>query len=225
MEFAVYRKARQEYEAETKKIFIAKESEQTIEDKWYDGLRAIDTMGHGPQSEDADLNRMYAYYYGSIEHHLSFDGYYFCDFGLKLAALDENRKLQEIEQLKKLAEQETEEGKLRLKYGIGDDVFAAAAAHFGTTRQLADKIKGALEGQLAVTKDCPYCGLPLGDAMHADHIYPVFKGGLSTIENMVLICDQCNLKKGSKTLRQFIAAYKLDGKRIELVLESLGKHF
>jgi hypothetical protein len=79
--------------------------------------------------------------------------------------------LKAIERLKIAVAEETEEGKLRLKYGIGDDVFAAAAAHFGTTRQLAEKIKDALEGQLTVTKDCPYCGLPLGDAIHADHIY------------------------------------------------------
>jgi 5-methylcytosine-specific restriction endonuclease McrA len=114
---------------------------------------------------------------------------------------------------------------LRQKLGISDNVVAAAAAHFGTTRELADKIKRDLELQLDITRDCPYCGLPIGDAIHADHIYPVSKGGLSTVENMVLICEQCNLKKGSKTLRQFITANNLDGKRIELVLESLRKHF
>lgn len=125
----------------------------------------------------------------------------------------------------KVTEQALKERSLRIKYGIGDDVLAAAAAHFGTTRELADKIKGALRAQLAVTKDCPYCGLPLGDAIHADHIYPVSKGGLSTPENMVLICEQCNLKKHSKTLRQFMKAYKLDEERIEAVLELLHKHF
>ena len=80
-------------------------------------------------------------------------------------------------------------------------ISAAAAAHFGKTRDHADKIKGGLGQQLDLTKDCPYCGCPLDDAVHADHIYPVSKGGLSTYENMIIICMQCNIRKGDMTLR------------------------
>jgi 5-methylcytosine-specific restriction endonuclease McrA len=129
------------------------------------------------------------------------------------------------EYAKVAAELRDSENKLRARYRVGDDTIAAAAAHFGKTRDLADKIKVALQAQLHITKDCPYCGLPLGDTMHADHIYPVSKGGLSTTENMVLICDKCNLQKGNKTLRQFISAYNFDRERIESALELLGKHF
>jgi hypothetical protein len=207
------------------KIIATKEKEQKEEDQWCDpkDWEDDDKWSHGKEA-------IFAYYGLSYDgkspvRHPHFGRYYLGKTGLELAKRDENEMLKAIERLKIPVAEETEEGKLRLKYGIGDDIFAAAAAHFGTTRQLAEKIKGDLEGQLAVTKDCPYCGLPLGDSIHADHIYPVSKGGLSTIENMVLICDQCNLKKGSKTLRQFIAACNLDGKRVELVLESLGKHF
>ena len=42
---------------------------------------------------------------------------------------------------------------------------------------------------------------------------------------MVLICEQCNLKKGQKTLRQFIRENNLDMGRIESALELLGKRF
>ena len=130
-----------------------------------------------------------------------------------------------LEHAKVAAVLREKENKLRAKYGVGDDTIAAAAAHFGKTRDLADKIKIALRAQLDVSRDCPYCGLPLGTAMHTDHIYPVSRGGLSTSENMVLVCEQCNLKKGDKTLREFIRENNLDINRIESALELLGKHF
>ena len=82
-----------------------------------------------------------------------------------------------------------------------------------------------MDGQFDITKDCPYCGLPLGDSIHADHIYPVCRGGLSTIENMVLVCDLCNLSKGDLTLREFMSKNNLDVERIESTLERLGKRF
>jgi hypothetical protein len=115
--------------------------------------------------------------------------------------------------------------KLLAKYGADEATIAAAAAHFGKTRDLADRIKIALRAQLDGSPNCPYCGLPLGDAIHADHIYPVSKGGLSTTENMVLICEQCNLKKGAKTLREFIRENNFDTGSIESALELLGKRF
>ena len=98
---------------------------------------------------------------------------------------------------------------------------ALAAAHLSKTRDFAETIKR----QLSVPDMCPYCQQPIKDNRHADHIYPVSRGGLSVPENMVNICSACNSKKGDMTLRAFIKKYKLDSKRIEQVLESLGKSF
>jgi len=60
---------------------------------------------------------------------------------------------------------------------------------------------------------------------HADHIYPVSKGGQSRAENMVNVCAQCNSKKSDLTLSTFIEQNGLDRVRIERNLNSLGKEF
>jgi len=74
-------------------------------------------------------------------------------------------------------------------------------------------------------EDCPYCGVLLDKFCHADHIYPVSKGGLSTLRNMVMTCSQCNLKKKNLTLRSFIKKFNLDLHKIEEKLDSLDKDF
>lgn len=83
-------------------------------------------------------------------------------------------------------------------------VKALAAAHTNKTRQLAVSVKSRLSEQKNLLECCPYCCNDLGDYPHADHIYPVAKGGLSTVENMVYVCQQCNAKKSDKTLFDFI---------------------
>lgn len=47
---------------------------------------------------------------------------------------------------------------------------------------------------------CQYCGAQ-GD-MTFDHIIPRARGGLTTWENVVAACSPCNLRKGSKSLKQ-----------------------
>ena len=47
---------------------------------------------------------------------------------------------------------------------------------------------------------CQYCGSK-GD-MTFDHVIPRSKGGRTTWENVVASCGPCNLRKGSKTLKQ-----------------------
>lgn len=73
--------------------------------------------------------------------------------------------------------------------------------------------------------ECPYCGLPLKDEMHADHIYPISKGGQSTVANMVLVCPECNIKKSDSTLREFILRHGLDRDAVEERLSRLYKAF
>ena len=47
---------------------------------------------------------------------------------------------------------------------------------------------------------CQYCG-SIGD-LTFDHIVPRARGGVTSWENVVAACSKCNLRKGSKSLRQ-----------------------
>ena len=96
-----------------------------------------------------------------------------------------------------------------------------AAESTKTKRQIAKGVKRSL----ADNEDCPYCGFTLTATIHADHIYPLAKGGESTKKNMVLVCADCNSKKSSLTLQAFIKKYSLDRDEIESHLEALGKDF
>lgn len=43
---------------------------------------------------------------------------------------------------------------------------------------------------------CSHCGTTKGD-FHVDHIVPLSKGGLDTIENLQYLCETCNLEKSN----------------------------
>lgn len=48
---------------------------------------------------------------------------------------------------------------------------------------------------------CRYCRR-IGDYnIHIDHVIPVSRGGLDTIDNLVTACEACNLAKGDKLIR------------------------
>lgn len=47
---------------------------------------------------------------------------------------------------------------------------------------------------------CQYCG-GLGD-LTFDHVVPRARGGITSWENVVAACSKCNLKKGSRSLKQ-----------------------
>ena len=98
---------------------------------------------------------------------------------------------------------------------------AAAAANSNETRKVGSSVKRKLKLQ----PWCPYCGEPLGPDPHADHIYPVSKGGRSVPRNMVFVCSECNAIKRNLTLHGFIRKYGLDRAAIEDRLEELGKEF
>lgn len=98
--------------------------------------------------------------------------------------------------------------------------FAKAAAADNMTRGRASSLKRLVDK----TKDCPYCGSDLGLDAHLDHIYPVSKGGLSIVENLVWCCSACNTTKTDKGLMQFL---KVRGFSVDLTLSklhALGKH-
>ncbi|MEO7432086.1 MAG: HNH endonuclease [Dokdonella sp.] len=98
---------------------------------------------------------------------------------------------------------------------------AAAAFAAADTRKVASSIKRKLERQPL----CPYCGYKLNELLHAEHIYPVAKGGRSTRANMVNVCESCNARKGKMTLTAFIKKYELNREAIEARLTALGKEF
>ncbi len=103
---------------------------------------------------------------------------------------------------------------------------AFARAYTGKTRSDAAKVKKEIKHQCKILEGCPYCGLFMNEATaHADHIYPVAKGGQSTQKNMVYICVECNRKKKAMTLRQFIDKYELNSELISRKLVKLKKDF
>lgn len=103
-----------------------------------------------------------------------------------------------------------------------DRVRALAAGVTGRARDKASRIRRRMREKQT---HCPYCAGEIGNKPHADHIYPVAKGGLSTLENMVLVCAECNSKKSGHTLRSFIQLYSLDREAIESRLADMGKDF
>lgn len=44
---------------------------------------------------------------------------------------------------------------------------------------------------------CYYCSCELGDDKHLDHYFPLSKGGVHSINNVVWSCPPCNLKKSA----------------------------
>jgi 5-methylcytosine-specific restriction endonuclease McrA len=103
-----------------------------------------------------------------------------------------------------------------------DRLRGIAARDSGRMRERGWRVKKKLMLKQA---ECPYCGSDLGDRPHADHIYPVSKGGLSIEANMVLACESCNNKKGTLTLQAFIKAFALDRDAVEERLRQLRKDF
>jgi 5-methylcytosine-specific restriction endonuclease McrA len=102
-----------------------------------------------------------------------------------------------------------------------DSLRVAAAKNASEQRDLASTIIASLPKN----HPCPYCGGDLGATPHADHIYPVSKGGQSTHVNLVFVCMQCNLRKSDLTLRAFAKTFAYDYMAIERRLEDLGKEF
>ena len=50
---------------------------------------------------------------------------------------------------------------------------------------------------------CAYCGTTEGP-FHIDHKTPVARGGKDCLSNLTVACQQCNLSKGSKSLKEWL---------------------
>lgn len=53
---------------------------------------------------------------------------------------------------------------------------------------------------------CAYCGRPnlTKETTHQDHVVPLNVGGANSSENMLPVCSDCNLSKGTKSVFQFL---------------------
>lgn len=55
-----------------------------------------------------------------------------------------------------------------------------------------------------LTNDCPLCGIELAEkshkynSKHIDHIFPLSKGGMHIKDNVRIICQTCNVRKGNR---------------------------
>ncbi|MEM9524916.1 MAG: HNH endonuclease [Pseudomonadota bacterium] len=71
---------------------------------------------------------------------------------------------------------------------------------------------------------CQYCGAK-GD-LTFDHIVPRARGGRTSWENVVAACSRCNLKKGSRSLRQAGMSLRRPARRPQAEeLRNLGRKF
>lgn len=51
---------------------------------------------------------------------------------------------------------------------------------------------------------CAYGGRRVKAAAHFEHCTPLARGGTNTVDNLVMACKRCNLKKGRKTVLEFL---------------------
>jgi 5-methylcytosine-specific restriction endonuclease McrA len=68
-------------------------------------------------------------------------------------------------------------------------------------------------------RKCAYCGVAKVP-LQVEHIHPRTKGGSNRISNLTLSCEKCNIKKGTKDLKDFL---KKDPKKLELILKQAQK--
>ncbi|MCG5060370.1 MAG: HNH endonuclease [Limnoraphis sp. WC205] len=53
-------------------------------------------------------------------------------------------------------------------------------------------------------RKCTYCGAE-NVTLQVEHIHPKAKGGTNRISNLCLACEPCNIKKGTKSIEQFLS--------------------
>ncbi|MBW4597337.1 MAG: HNH endonuclease [Brasilonema angustatum HA4187-MV1] len=64
-------------------------------------------------------------------------------------------------------------------------------------------------------RQCAYCGVT-DTPLQIEHIHPRAKGGSNSITNLTLSCHKCNVKKGTKNIKDFL---KKDPTRLEKILK------
>ncbi|MEH2241058.1 RNA-guided endonuclease IscB [Nostoc sp.] len=68
-------------------------------------------------------------------------------------------------------------------------------------------------------RQCAYCGIK-DVPLQIEHIRPRARGGSNSITNLTLSCKKCNIKKGTKDIKDFL---KKDSSRLEKILKQAKK--
>ena len=68
-------------------------------------------------------------------------------------------------------------------------------------------------------RQCAYCGIK-DVPLQIEHIHPRAKGGSNSITNLTLSCEKCNIKKGTKKIKDFL---KKDPLKLEKILKQAKK--
>lgn len=66
---------------------------------------------------------------------------------------------------------------------------------------------------------CYWCSKPVDENYHLDHLIPLSRGGLHTINNVVISCPKCNVTKNNKTPDEFISYMAKKDETISNMLE------
>ena len=71
---------------------------------------------------------------------------------------------------------------------------------------------------------CAYCGKPLGNIFHADHVAPIYRGwigasrpkraGKDVEENLFPACPRCNIRKATFSVEGFRYEISMQAKRL-----------
>ncbi|RAM52703.1 MAG: HNH endonuclease [Hapalosiphonaceae cyanobacterium JJU2] len=68
-------------------------------------------------------------------------------------------------------------------------------------------------------RQCAYCGIK-DVPLQIEHIHPRAKGGSNSITNLTLSCEKCNIKKGTKDVKDFL---KKDPTKLQKILAQAKK--
>ena len=75
-------------------------------------------------------------------------------------------------------------------------------------------------------RQCAYCGVK-DVPLQIEHIHPRSKGGSNSITNLALSCEKCNIKKGTKDIKDFLStrgcANKKDPTKLQKILAQAKK--
>lgn len=71
-------------------------------------------------------------------------------------------------------------------------------------------IKGIRRQYDAQQGRCYYCKAELSDKYHVDHFIPLSRGGTNTLDNIVIACPTCNMRKHNKMPDEFLALLRAE---------------
>ncbi len=86
---------------------------------------------------------------------------------------------------------------------------AISKAYKARRRQLeagGDKTAVIMAWEKAAPKFCHWCKAKCENKYHIDHYQPLSKGGMHVVDNLVIACPTCNLRKSAKDPYEFAAS-------------------